>query len=231
MEGTAPSRETANAPAAAAKRMHSSAALPSAIATANAARKQSPAPVSSMATPPGMGRAGWRSTLPSSPTSSEPCAPSVTSTLRAPRSRRLFTAAISCSSVSTGRPVSRANSGLLGESSAHRCRCASLIGRSAPPMSCSTGTPRAAAAEAIASLISSGTSRCSSTVEQPCTSATHSSIGREGQQPFAPSTTTELIVPLGCRKTKPWPDARPACLPQPETSTPCAAIVASSISP
>eukprot|EP00964_Phaeocystis_antarctica_P053493 scaffold31396_cov72-Phaeocystis_antarctica.AAC.3 len=112
--GMAPSRETAIAPAAAARASASGRGRPSTRATQNAARNESPAPVSSTTAPPGTAHGGCRKMSPSSVRSSAPSAPSVTSTARAPRACSARAAPSTSASVPVGIPLSRASSVSLG---------------------------------------------------------------------------------------------------------------------
>mmetsp|Transcript_8378 Transcript_8378/g.25389 ORF Transcript_8378/g.25389 Transcript_8378/m.25389 type:complete len:310 (+) Transcript_8378:1165-2094(+) len=219
--GTAPRRETATAPAAAAKRRQSSRGRPSTKATANAARKLSPAPVSSTALPPGMAAAGWRRTRPSSARSKAPASPLVTRTFRAPRACKERAAASSSSSVPTGNPERRLSSERLGERKATLARSSSAMGRSSPPTSWNTGTSAAEAASATNALTRSGISRWSNTAPaaRMCPS---NAVMPWGQAAFEPATTTLETPPSAPKNTRPWPEGPPA-RPQAEMSTPFSA--------
>mmetsp|Transcript_8996 Transcript_8996/g.30952 ORF Transcript_8996/g.30952 Transcript_8996/m.30952 type:complete len:221 (-) Transcript_8996:477-1139(-) len=134
MEGTAPTPETAIAPAAAARRRHSSELRPSRIATAKAARAASPAAVASTTTPPGGGKASCHITLPPSSTSTIPRPPKVTKTLLAPLRCSALAASTTPSSVSVLMPSAEIlrSSLSLGAMKAASLNTSSSIGESRP---------------------------------------------------------------------------------------------------
>mmetsp|Transcript_24291 Transcript_24291/g.68973 ORF Transcript_24291/g.68973 Transcript_24291/m.68973 type:complete len:225 (+) Transcript_24291:881-1555(+) len=133
--GKAPSCDTATAPAAAAKRRLSSEDLPSTKATAKAARKLSPAPVSSRTWPPGTSHGGCFQILPSGSNNKAPSPPRVTSTRSAPFDFKNLAAAITSASLPTGMAVSRCSSGKFGDTRARLRKSSSLMGLSSPPIS------------------------------------------------------------------------------------------------
>mmetsp|Transcript_5218 Transcript_5218/g.13246 ORF Transcript_5218/g.13246 Transcript_5218/m.13246 type:complete len:337 (-) Transcript_5218:621-1631(-) len=125
-----------------------------------------PACTSAGGTPPG--GPPPRGGPPSAPrSSSEPFAPSLTSTVSMPLENSSPAAAPICASVSVGIPVMRASSVSLGLTTVRRARSSGLISPSCPPTSNTTGTPAAWAILATSMLTASGISRCSSSIPAP----------------------------------------------------------------
>mmetsp|Transcript_14367 Transcript_14367/g.36253 ORF Transcript_14367/g.36253 Transcript_14367/m.36253 type:complete len:227 (-) Transcript_14367:477-1157(-) len=202
-----------------AKRRHSPSPQPFTVPTANAAVKQSPAPVVSTTFATATGaclRPQYFASplLPPSPPwavpsssffqiSMEPLAPSLMRT-RPPgamRSRSEAAARSISSSVSVGRPVMRASSVSFGlRTVTKRTSSPSLAkGASTPPASRMTGTPPSRATRATRRLTLSGISRCSSTAPAPrmasaCASETSHWLW------FAPPRITMEFSPEGWRK-------------------------------
>mmetsp|Transcript_8544 Transcript_8544/g.26915 ORF Transcript_8544/g.26915 Transcript_8544/m.26915 type:complete len:206 (+) Transcript_8544:594-1211(+) len=150
---------TASDAAAVAKRNDAPTSRPSAHATANAAVKQSPAPV--VSTTCATGNAACHSgSRPSAPTRMQPRAPSFTTTsLIMPPASSARAAASTRASSSVGRPVMRASSVSFGLTLVHSASSSLETALSSPPTSSTTGTPLARASVAAAMLTRSGISR------------------------------------------------------------------------
>mmetsp|Transcript_2434 Transcript_2434/g.8178 ORF Transcript_2434/g.8178 Transcript_2434/m.8178 type:complete len:366 (-) Transcript_2434:2068-3165(-) len=187
---------------------------------AKAARKESPAAVSST-TPSGASTAATAQTCPPSKTAMAPRLPRVTRTFRAtPRSLSFeaFSSTLSSSSSSRPPPPTTASSSCrFGvNQSTVKSKSSSL-----PPASRNTGTPRDRAASANRRFTDDGISRCSKTQSKSSSSniffsklilsptrapASSSDLEEEDQLPFAPGTTTLIIAPSWATTTKPRPD-------------------------
>mmetsp|Transcript_32940 Transcript_32940/g.72787 ORF Transcript_32940/g.72787 Transcript_32940/m.72787 type:complete len:344 (+) Transcript_32940:753-1784(+) len=201
--GMAPLRRTQMLAAADANLRASAPPLPSSTATAYAAVKQSPAPV--VSTTSGAGMAAWRmGTRPGPGSSSEPSAPSLTSTLLTPSCISSEAAACTSSRVCVGLPVSRASSVSLGLSTARLDSRAGEMGPSTPPASRNTGTPAELAICATCTLISSGISLCSSTAPADCSSCLMLSVNCQCDW-LAPPTMTMLFSPDFCSRMRAVP--------------------------
>mmetsp|Transcript_20754 Transcript_20754/g.40091 ORF Transcript_20754/g.40091 Transcript_20754/m.40091 type:complete len:227 (+) Transcript_20754:463-1143(+) len=181
--------------------------LPSACATANAPRKQSPAPVVSTIF------FGSTFQQPCSTTSSDvspltrtaPSFPRVTSTLPHPLLMSSLAASTHCSFVSVFIPVARASSVSLGEISSRHSKSSFGKVLSSPPTSIITGTLASEANLATCRLTRGGISCWRRTAPADLIAFFRSSCNSFGHWLFAAPTMMIEFSPFGSRKMKAWP--------------------------